>query len=506
MRKSYDLPHNKIVVSQGPSHGAHVTVGTLQGFAASSLSLPTGIITAAFLSRMLGPMNYGDLTVAAAIVVWVETAITMGFSRATVKFVAETEDWRTVSSRFLQAQLIISLGAAIILSAVAPLLASWLNSVELTTYLRIFAIDIPFTALFNIHQSILVGRGFFGCRAFLIAAYWLIRLVLILLFVWLWCSVTSAIIALIVSHVLVFIGARFLINPSLLSESDLSFNNIWDVALPLFFYAVGLSLFNRLDLLFVKGLAGTPQAAGFYGAAQNLTIVPALFMASLSPLLLSKLSQLYMQNQLESAKMMAQKAIRLTFSLLPFAGMTAGAAIEIVVMIYGQPFMLAGHILAILIFAALGVSMIVVSSSALIAADRPELNFYLIFPIVVIALWAHYMMVPRFGSIGAAGVTTGLAWLGACGFMVAVHSVCGVRLPFSTFVRSITLCVFAYFLASKWQTPSLLLLLKLPIISMLIIFSSILLGEFNGDEAAFIYSFFDWRSRFGQKKENDKFD
>ncbi|OEU63013.1 MAG: hypothetical protein BBJ57_11450 [Desulfobacterales bacterium PC51MH44] len=478
----------------------HITVGTLQGFVASSLSLPTGILTAAFLSRLLGPVNYGALTVAASIVVWIEGAITMGFSRAAVKFVAEAEDWRSVSTRFLQVQFMVSLGAAFFLAAVAPILASWLDTAELSTYLRLFSLGIPFYALFSIHQSILVGRGLFGSRAFLIATYWLIRMVLIFLFVGLWPSVASAIMALIVSYLLVFIGARFFINPTLLGNSDLSFYNLWDFALPIFFYAVGISLFNRLDLFFVKGLSGTPQAAGFYGAAQNLTIVPALFIASLSPLLLSKLTQLCSQNQKESAKAMIKKAIRLTFSLLPFAGMAAGAATEVVVVIYGQSFSSAGQILGILIFAALGVSMIVVSSSALIAADRPELTFYLILPIVVLAFGAHFMLVPRFGSIGAAGVTTGLSWFGACCCMLAVYRVWRVRLPVSTFVRSITICMFAYILASKWQTPGLLILLKLPVISMVIIIAITLFGEFSGDEIAFVRSIFDWRSRMNQNK------
>jgi uncharacterized membrane protein AbrB (regulator of aidB expression) len=105
------------------------------------------------------------------------------------------------------------------------------------------------------------------------------------------------------------------------------------------------------------------------------------------------------------------------------------------------------------------------------------------------------MLVPRFGSIGAAVVTTGLSWLGACGFMIAVYRVWGVRLPVSTFVRSITICVLAYFLASKWQTPDLLLLLKLPLISIVIIITNTLLGEFKGDEIAFACSIIDWRSR-----------
>jgi O-antigen/teichoic acid export membrane protein len=208
-------------------------------------------------------------------------------------------------------------------------------------------------------------------------------------------------------------------------------------------------------------------------------------MASLSPLLLSKLTQLCSEGQREYAKAIIQKTIRLTFSLLPFAGMAAGAATEVVVIIYGQSFFPSGTLLGILIFGAIGVSIIVVSSSTLIAADRPEWTFYLMLPIVVAAFGAHLMLVPRFGSIGAAIVTTGLSWLGAFGFMLAVYRAWGIRLPVSTFLRSITICGLAYTLASGWQTPGLLLLLKLPVISIFIIVSFTLLGELSSDEISF---------------------
>ena len=498
MAKSGDLPKNTIVSVQGPSHGIHITVGTLQGFAASSLSLPTGILTAAFLSRTLGPENYGSLTVVVSIVLWVELTITAGFSRAAVKFVAEADDWRSVSNRFFQVQLIVSLFAALVLTTVAPALASWLDSPELSNYLRLFSLAIPFSALLSVHQSILVGRGYFGRRAFLIATYWLSRMILIFLFVGLWPSVASAIIALIAAYALVFMGARFFVNPALLGNSDLSFRNLWDFALPLFLYAVGISLFNKLDLFFVKALSGIPEAAGFYSAAQNLTIVPSLFMASLSPLLLSKLTRLSSKDQNGSAKEMVQKAIRLTFSLLPFAGMASGAATEVVLMIYGQSFLPAGRILAILIFASIGVSMIVVSSTALISAGRPELTFCLMTPIVVLAFGGHFVLVPRLGSIGAAGVTTGLSWLGACCSMYAVYKAWKVRLPVSTILRSITICVIAYVIASNWRTPGLLLLLKLPIISIIIIFAITSLGEFSSDEINFVRSIIVWWPRVKQ--------
>jgi O-antigen/teichoic acid export membrane protein len=144
--------------------------------------------------------------------------------------------------------------------------------------------------------------------------------------------------------------------------------------------------------------------------------------------------------------------------------------------------------------------MIVVSSSALIAAGRSQMTFYLILPIVISAFAAHFMLVPRFGPIGAAGVTTGLSWIGAFCCMLAVCRVWKVRLPITTFIRSITICVLAYVLASKWETPGLLVLLKLFLISIIIIIANTLLGEFRGDKITFVRSIFDRLPSMNQNK------
>ncbi|MBN1842786.1 MAG: polysaccharide biosynthesis protein [Deltaproteobacteria bacterium] len=492
MGKSVDLPQTKIVSLSVPvgAHINHLAVGTAQGFVASAICLPTGILTAAFLTRQLGPVDYGLLTVAATIVVWIETTITMGFSRTVVKFVAETAGWQSASTRFLQAQLLVSLLATVLLAVAAPILASWLRASEMSTYLRIYALGIPITALGAIHQSILIGRGHFGRRAVLPAAYWLSRMVLVFLFVGLRPSVTNAILANIGAAVVVLTCARRFVSPALLKHSDFPFRNLWDYAWPLFFYTVGINLFNAFDMLFVKAVGGIPQAAGFYGAAKNLTIVPALFATSFSPLLLAKLAYLKAEDNGDAAQIMTRHTMRLVLCLLPFAGMAAGAAPEVVTAIYGGPFLPAATLLAFLIFAALGLAMITVTTSTLIAAGRPGLPVMLTGPFVAVAPLAHFVLVPRFGPIGAAATTTGLAWLGAGACMLAVCRIWHVAPSAATLLRSLVVCAMAYTLAVLWPSPGVLLLLKLPAIGLVIVIAFLLLGEFNTKEIAFTHSMF----------------
>jgi len=193
--ESFGYAQNRIVSGPETNQARQTAAGTLQIFAAQALILPTGLLTAAFLTRQLGPELYGLLTVASTIVLWVELSTTLVFSRTMVKFVAEAEDWRAVASTLTRAQLVVSLAATALLVAAAPALASWLRSPELTTYLRLFALDIPIFALAHVHRSILIGRGAFGRQALLVAGRWLSRMVLIFLLVGLGLSLTGAILA-----------------------------------------------------------------------------------------------------------------------------------------------------------------------------------------------------------------------------------------------------------------------------------------------------------------------
>jgi len=492
MGQSIDVPRSENDLGLNESHARHTAVGTLQDFTAAALSLPTGLVTAACLTRQLGPENYGLFTVAVSIVIWVELAITIGFGRTAVKFTAETEDWQAVASRLLQGQLLVALGAAALLAAVAPTVALWLDAPELSTYLRLFSLDIPIHALGSIHQSFLVGRGYYGRRAFLTAAFWLIRMVFIVLFVSLSPSIVAAVLAIIGTSFVLLVGARCFIRPALLRSSAIPLRNLWGYAWPLFFYTIGMNLFKRLGLLFVKGLSGVPEAAGFYGAAQNMSIIPGLFAGSLSPLLLAKLSCLSGKDQGEPARVMTRQAMRIVFCLLPFAAMAAGAAQEVVVAIYGAPFLPAGPLLSFLIFGALGMTMITVTLSTLVAAGLPRLTFVLTGPLVVVAIGAHIIVVPRFGPIGAAAVTTGLAWLGASAAVLAVCRVWHVAPPGVTLLRSIIISALAYALAVLWSSPGVFLLLKLPAIGLIIVLAFLSLGEFSATEVSFARSLIRW--------------
>jgi O-antigen/teichoic acid export membrane protein len=473
------------ITETGAAQGRHMAVGTLRLLSVHTLLLPLGLLTTVFLTRQLGPELYGVFAVAASIVIWVRGSITRIFGQTTVKFVAEAADWRKIASALTQAQLVVSLGAAALLLAAAPVLASWLKSPELTAYLRLFALEIPIFSLARVHLSILTGRGAFGRVAFLTAVYGLSRMMLVFLLVGSGLSLTGAILANIGASLAQLIAARVYVRPAIPSRAAIPVRRIASYSLPLFLSVIGMRLLTRLDLLVVKALSGTPAAAGYYSAAQSLTVPFGLFVASFSAPLLATLTRALQHGQTDPAHSIIRQAMRLVLCFLPFAGAAAGSAPEIISLVYGRAFLPTAPLLALLLFGAVANVMTSVTTGVLTAAGRPGWTFALIGPLLPLALGAHLALVPRFGPIGAAAVTTVLAWLGASAAMLVIRRQYGVYPAPATLLRIAVTTLAAYALSSIWHTSGAWVILELLGIAAITLVCLFLVGELTGQDLAF---------------------
>ncbi|HAJ61469.1 MAG TPA: teichoic acid transporter, partial [Cyanobacteria bacterium UBA8543] len=265
--------------------------GTIKIFLAEALLLPTGIITAAFLTRKFGPEGYGIFTLAATIIAWIGWSLTSIFTRATIKFVGETEDWQAVGTTVLRLHLWVGGGAMLLIWLLADGVAMVLSEEAIAFYLRLFALDIPLFCLAYAHRSILVGVGKFSSRAIATALRWIARLLLILLLVEMGLSISGAILGSVGASLVELAICRFYIRPSLFSPSNFPAAKLWDYGVPLFLFALSMRLYEKLDLFALKILGGTAAEAGFYGAAQNLSLIPGIFSLAFAPLLLSTLTR-----------------------------------------------------------------------------------------------------------------------------------------------------------------------------------------------------------------------
>jgi O-antigen/teichoic acid export membrane protein len=464
------------------THGQQLFEGTARGFAAEALLVPVGILTAAFLSRRFGPDGYGLLTLVSVVVVLVESNVAAALSRPAIKAVCEAGDWRAVGSNVLRLYLLAGVGLMMLLWTSAAPLAALLGEPALTSYLRIFALDVPVFCLAQAHRSIILGLGRYRERAYATVARWVARLVLVVLFVELGGTLVAAIYGSICASLVELLVCRLYVRPRLFGRGDYPLRQLSGDALPLVLSALLMSLYQRLDLLLLKSLGATVAEAGFYAIAQNLSLLPTLLTFSLAPALLSTLSRALRDGDDMAARAIARQAMRAVVLLSPLAALMAGAAPEIVGLIFGPQFLDAAVLLRPLIFGALALVLVAVTTTIMAAAGRPRWTLHVAWPLALSACAGHLLLIPRAGAAGAAWVTTACACAGALVTVALVGRLWHTLPPARTLARTALVSLLAYALAALIPSPGLLLVLKLPVACACVVVALVLLGEFSESE------------------------
>lgn len=472
-------------------------------FLAGLLFPLTGIITAAFLTRRLGPDGYGLLVLSATLVVWIELVINSFFARATIKFVAEAEDWRAIGVTVSRLQFLAGVGGALLLTLLAFPLADALDEPDLAPYLCLYSLHIPLTGLGQGYLNILVGIGHYKQKAVSSAGQHIARLVLILVFVEMGLSIEGAILGSIGASLVEIAISRRYVRLPFFGHAMFPSQKFWNVGLILFLSGMSLNSYAGLGLVMLKTFGGTAQEVGIYGAAQNLAILPGIFSMAVGPLLFSTLSRMLSAGETDQAKVIGSVTMRIVLGLLPIAAMVSGAASEIVTLFFGQPFEPAAPLFALLIFGAVAFVMISVSMTIVTAVGPPRLTLILSAPLVFLAMAGYWVLIPTFGAIGAAFVTALCSWLGAVTCVCVVYRLWSIGPPMATLVRSVVAGGVAYSMAVLWPTTGFLVLVKLSMITLLILLTYLILCEFSGDEIAQARSFLQRRT-LSVEQENER--
>jgi O-antigen/teichoic acid export membrane protein len=257
---------------------------------------------------------------------------------------------------------------------------------------------------------------------------------------------------------------------------------------PLFAAAIALRFFDRLDLFMLKALGASAATAGIYSAAQNLTIVPGLVALSVTTLLLSTLSRAIRLGDDAGARTLVHNAMRGVLLLFPFAGVAAGAATGLSVLIFGARFASTGPLLSVLIFGAIAVVVISVASALLTAAGKATWAMIAALPIVPLAVASHLVVIPRYGASGAAIVTLTAASVGAVLALVAVRRAWHLWPPPATVLRSGIATAVAIVVGTRWVTAGPMVFVELSVLSLALILLLVAMGELTPRERQFALS------------------
>jgi O-antigen/teichoic acid export membrane protein len=465
-----------------PAPHFRLTDGVVLGFAAELVLLPTGLITAAVLTRTLGPAGYGMFSVAATFITWVALTTTTLLARAAVKFVSEADDWRDIGSGVLRWRLVVGSIAFLLVLIGAPAFARLLGAAELAPYLRVFAIDLLLFNVARAYRDVLTGRGRFRAVAAVSAVRWLARLALIVALVRITGSIMGAVIGSVGATAVELFVAERLGHVPLRGRSTLAWSRMWQVAAPLVVYGAAMQLFSKIDLFVLSALRGASADAGLYAAAQNLAVPPGLFALALAPLLLATLGRLRRAGAEADARRVARDAMRVSLALVPFAAVVAGTANELVRVVFGPSFIGSGLLLALLFAAGVALVVMSVSVSVVTATDAHGVVSVLGVGVLAGALAGHLVLVPRYGAVGAAIVTTCASIAGGLASVMLVQRSWGVN-AYPTLIRGAVIAGPVYWLATMLPaTGAVAVAAKLAALSALVVAAFVATGELDADE------------------------
>ena len=468
--------------------GRRMMDGTARIFLAELLFPVTALITTSFLTRQFGPQGYGLLALALTKIIWVESAIASFFAKATIKFVGETSDWEPVGAMVVRLSLKVGIAAMVLVWFFAAPLSVLLNEPDLAFYLRLCAVDIPLLCVGQAYRNVLIGRGNYQAGAIARAGRWLARICFVVVLVKAGLSITGALLGVIGSSVVELALSRWYLGSGMFIKQPRMAIPIQRYGALLFLSSLCLIFYNGMDLFMLKILGGTATQAGIYSAAQSLSLLPGLFSYTFSSLLLVTLSRQFADGQEERAREMARDAMRVTLWLVPVAAIIAGAAPEIVGVVFGSAFVPAGPLLTLLIVGAVLNVMLVVSLTIMTAAGFPARTVMFTAPLVPLALGGHLLLIPRLGGQGAALVTVGVSLLGASVAVASVYILWKVWPPVGTLLRSLLIGLVVGAASMLWTTSGLFVFAKLILLGMMSLLGYWWIGEFRQGEIAAVRS------------------
>jgi O-antigen/teichoic acid export membrane protein len=162
----------------------------------------------------------------------------------------------------------------------------------------------------------------------------------------------------------------------------------------------------------------------------------------------------------------------------------AGTAGPLAVLIFGEPFAAMAPILAWLVTGGFVMLVMTVCLTLMIAFGYPRLLILVTGPLVPLALAGHILAVPRWGAVGAAAVTGCLSVMAAVAAAVLSARVCGLAFPWASLWRALLGAGLAFGYAVLWPAVGLWVFLKLAIGCLLLVMFYWAIGEFSAEEIA----------------------
>lgn len=365
---------------------------------------------------LLSAAEYGTFGVILALLAIVRIFVQGGVPQAVSKYVAEGRDQTSIERNALMIQSIVMLVCFTIVFAFSPYISSLLGDEALTPYIRLMALIIPFSGVFQIYFGIINGRRWFGRQAIIMGIYAILRPVMVFLLVLSGFAISGAIGGFIIAMAGVLILSSYIAKKqdSPKARESIDVNEMFWFFMPLMILAVGITSIRSIDMLLVKSLLRDNNLVGYYTSAWAISALPLTVFAALSFTILPSISSSLAKKDMNLTQSYIKNSVRYSLMiLLPIALLIAANPGGLLTLLYRRAeYAAGGEALGILIIGMIFLMFFTLFNTTIIAMGRPKIPMFIVIGLLPMDIVLNYILIPIYGLKGAALATTLISLIG----------------------------------------------------------------------------------------------
>ncbi len=406
----------------GDSRKTSVTRGTLMLMAGQVVFLISGYAVNILLAYKLEGEEYGRYGFIMTLLLWVELFVINGIPTAMQKYLPTGQfDAAGLIRMGQRKQVMYTLVVFTAALLVAPLIARVFDDSTLSPLFRIAAIDIVLYGMYWFYAGVLGGQHRFQQQAVAAIAYPIGKLVSIAALVFSGYGVAGALVGNWLGSILGMVAGAWYVRSDLAKQSPaVDFAAIRRFAVPIVLFTISVNFLLNVDFFFVKRMLQDQDVSHYFNAS-TLARIPYLVFLALSFTLLPVLSEAIAARREEQVRRQIRQVLRLLMIVLTpvllFLWQNAEAT---VLLLYPERFRPAADILPFLTLAMTLFTYFYIIETVINADARPGLAFGIAVAAVAVDAAVNYLLVPLYGTQGAAlgtcagsaaGILIGGAWL-----------------------------------------------------------------------------------------------
>lgn len=373
------------------------------------------------IARYYGPEVYGLYLLGLSTVLWVATIAALGLPEGVVRFVSlyrgknEVDKIRLVLRRSILVMIFLGFILGILLFYLSDFIAVALfDSPELSIYLKIFSLSIPFGLISNVLLSSLRAFEKIGWYSFIFNILHNVVMVLTLVYlIFIGFSGVSTVISFVASSCAMVIAGvivarvylkKYFSRPQKSEKGVI--RDLFSYSLPLLFSGIVGSFLVLIDVFFIGYFQGV-ESVGFYNAAVPIAallgIAPGIFMEMFFPLI----NKAYAKKDDELIKELSKQVSKWIFFInMPVAILMLLFPGALINLLFGEEYLVAEVALQVLSAGMFIQTASLVPKNLIAMVGKSKALLIDTIAVGVLNAVLNIILIPKFGIVGAASGTS----------------------------------------------------------------------------------------------------